>query len=258
MNAFKLAKAVLAKRMGNAYANEQADAGLPFGARVGSLVTLKINPFLRAVGSLVGMPQASQRVMGVSKLHVDLNGHAYRFYTALGDADNEPESFLQIYTDGAGKVVEMTYFRRMVRIIPETSEEQDAFLGEDSAGLGQSTFSIERAQMDGVDLGPGVVEQAFGGNGAITYDRAVGDSAAEFVAPFRGTENRIDDARGDHGLRQDIVFMPYQRTLAGGATEQLLISTEIVRDRNGDENAREIHVDFMVGLVLGANDVLVQ
>lgn len=256
MNAFKLAKAVVAKRLGSA--DESADAGLPFAARIGSVVTLKINPFLRAQGSLVGMPSASQRVVGVSKLHVDLNGRAYRLYTALGDADSAAKSFLQVYTDGSGAVLEVIYFRRMVRIIPETAEEQDAFLGEDPGGLGQSTFAIERDQMQGLDLGPGVVEAAFGNDASITYDRAAGESYNDFVAPFRGTENRIDDAAGASGLHQDIVFMPYQRTLAGGATEQLLISTEIVRDRNGDENAREIHVDFMVGLVLTTNDFMVQ
>ncbi len=52
--------------------------------------------------------------------------------------------------------------------------------------------------------------------------------------------------------------MPYARALNGGAQEQLLICTEIVSDRDGDAGAREIHVDFMIGLALTPDGVLVQ
>lgn len=258
MNVFKLAKAVVSKQMGIVQVDASADKGLPYGARIGSVVTLKTNPFLRAQGSLVGLPQPFQSVVGVSRLHVELNGQAYRLYTALGDDDSGLKSFLQIYTDANTAVLEVVYFRRMTRLIPQSTQEQDAFLGEHPDGLGQLTFSIQKAQMQHLDLGAGVVETAFGGDEEIVYDRAVGGGNSNFVAPFKGFENRIENAAGSKGLHQDITFMPYQRTLAGGATEQLLISTEVVSDRNGDENAREIHVDFMVGLVLNANDFLVQ
>lgn len=257
--ALRHAKAFVHKRIGGAdgTANATADAGAPLGAAVGSLLTLKVNTFLRASGSLVGLPPASNRVVSISRLRVPLDGAVHRLYTSRGDAGGD-ESFVQVWTDAEGEPCEIAYFRRLLRLIPTTAEEQAAFMGEGGQGLGQTTFGVARAQVEGLGLDPALIEAAFGEAEGLEYTRCAGDETVDFIAPYSGVENRIDDRSGETGLRQDIVFMPYRRTLPTGQEEQLLISTEIVRDRNGDAGAREIHVDFMVGLVLTKEGVVVQ
>ena len=257
MNPFTLAKAVIEKRIAGP-TEKSTDTGVPFQARIGSLVTLKASPFLRAFGSLAGTPSASQTVKSISKLHVPMSGNAHRLYTSRGDGADETEEFLQIYSDIHGEIQELVYFRRLARIYPQTDDEQLAYMGEDSQGLGQTTFSLSLEQMQGIDWVAPTLKDAFGEVGSLEFQRCAGDSSIEFVAPFSGTENRIDDSTGEHGLHQKIVFMPYRRLLAGGSEEQLLVETEIVTDRNGDASQREIHVDFMIGLVLSALDVVVQ
>ena len=103
------------------------------------------------------------------------------------------------------------------------------------------------------------MNQAFpaGDEPALQYTRAAGSAEVPHVQPFRGSENRVDDTQGVNGLRQEVVFMPYELTLAGGAREQLLICTEILKEQDGQAQ-REIHVDFMVGLVLSSTDVTIQ
>ena len=257
MNPFALAKAVVEKRL-SASTTTSAVEGTPFNARIGSLITLKASPFLRAFGSLTGTPSASQTVKSISKLHIPMNGNAHRLYTSRGDGADDSEEFLQIYSDANGEAQELVYFRRLVRIYPQTEEEQRAYMGEDSEGLGQTTFALSLEQMQGIGWVAPMLRDSFGDADSLEYQRCAGDASIEFVAPFRGTENRIDDASGEHGLHQEIVFMPYRRMLTGGSQEKLLVETEIVTDHDGDTNAREIHVDFMIGLVLSTLDVVVQ
>lgn len=238
-----------------------ADAGVPLGGRVGGSISLDAAPFLLATDSLVPAPNALVQIEAISRLRsADLQGAVHRLYTACGDGGDGgdgPECFLQIYTDPAGEARELVYYHRILRLFPASAQEQAAFLGEDGAGLGQTTFTLHREQFDGLGLPQALVERAFGEGDTIEYTRSAGSPAQEHIAPFRGTENRLDDSLGRNGLRQDVVFMPYRRSVAGGGEEQLLICTEIVQEQDGDTSRREIHVDFMVGLVLGADFVAV-
>jgi hypothetical protein len=230
------------------------------GARFGSLLTRKASTFLRAPGTLLAVPALSARAVAISRLHSPIDGEIHRLYTACGDAGEtgpDTRAFVQLYTHG-DEILEAVYFRRLLRWYPTTDDDQQAFLGENGAGLGTANFSILREQLGDLGLDEALLAQAFGEAESIDFERAAGTPQDDWVAPYRGTERRINDAHGDTGLRQDVVFMPYARTLAGGAQEQLLISTEIVSDRDGDTAAREIHVDFLIGLPLSHDGVLVQ
>lgn len=253
--AIQRARAILDKRSDAAPVT--ADASVPLGGRVGGLITFKVSPFLRAGNSLVQAPDSLVQILSVSRLRTQLQGAVHRLYTERGDGGQGGESFLQIYTDAAGEAQELVYFQRILRMIPGSVEEQAAFLGEGDVGLGQSTFSLYKAQFEGLGLPEMLVNTAFGSEESIEYTRCVGDASQEFIKPFKGSETRIDDNVGHNGLKQDVVFMPYRRTLAGGGEEQLLICTEILQEQDG-ATTREIHVDFMVGLVLTKEGVTVQ
>jgi hypothetical protein len=98
----------------------------------------------------------------------------------------------------------------------------------------------------------------FGKDEGVDYQREAGNADAEFVPPFSGTETRIDDAAGMSGLEQEMYFMPYVRQLAGAGPEYLLITTEIVRSVNGDASKRGIHVDFVIGIPVEQERVVIQ
>lgn len=258
-DALRLGRAVVQKHVGGGQ-TPTADANVPMGAHIGALMTLKVNTFLRAQGSLVGIPPATSRVVAISRLRTPVEGQVHRLYTACGDSGEvgaDGRAFLQVYTAGTD-IREIVYFRRLIRLYPTTNDDQVAFLGEDGAGLGNISFSVYRSQLAGLQLDESVLAQAFGDAESIDFTRTAGSSDQDWIEPYRGTENRINDAQGNTGLHQDVVFMPYARALNGGAQEQLLICTEIVSDRDGDAGAREIHVDFMIGLALTPDGVLVQ
>lgn len=256
MKSLQLAKAVAGKRWFGG--EDQADAGLPMGAKVGSLLSFKVGPFLRATGSLVARPDSRAQVVSISRVRVPIAGAIHRLYSVRGDASGDaPEAFVEVFSDEHGVVQELTYYRRLLRLIPATAEEQAMYTGEAGQGLGQATFTVWREQLSGL-CEEAALDAVFGGEDQVEYVRSVGSGSVEFVAPYQGIENRIDDKTGEHGLQQEVVFMPYERTLDGGAIEKLLISTEIVKDRDGDAGAREIHVDFMVGLSLTKEDVMIQ
>lgn len=242
-------------------APKTADAGVPMGARVGSLLTFKVAPFLRASDSLVPALKAGetqQQIVSISRLRVPMKGAVHRFYVMRGDDGVGDERFLQVFTDAAGEVKELVYFDRLLRLIPQSRDEQDAYMGANQQGLGCASFSLYRSQFDGLDIDEAQLARAFGDADTLVYERCVGDASVEFMEPFRGVENRIDDSVGERGLRQQVVFMPYRRQLAGGGEEQLLVSTEVIQDQDGDAGRRELHVDFMVGLVLTKEGVMVQ
>jgi hypothetical protein len=255
-NALQLATAVAGKRFGR---EQAADTAAPLGARIGSVLSFKIGPFVRASGSLVVQPQHLERVVSISRLRVPIDGAIHRLYTSRGDADTETaEAFVEVYSDAGGAVQELAYYRRLLRLIPTSADDQAAYTGESGQGLGQATFSLWQQQMSGVGLDQRVIEEAFAQSETIEYLRSAGEPGVEFIPPYVGIENRIDESSGATGLRQEVVFMQYERTLSGGSVEKLLISTEVVKDRNGDVGAREIHVDFMAGLALAKEDVMVQ
>jgi hypothetical protein len=50
-------------------------------------------------------------------------------------------------------------------------------------------------------------------------------------------------------MRQNVHFMPYERTLPDGNEERLLISFEVVESLDGQDKP-QVHIDFMVGINL--------
>jgi hypothetical protein len=242
---------------------QREDANLPLKARIGSVVTLQKTPLIRAQtqGSLLELPAEDESlIVAISRLQTNLNGELLRYYINLGD-DKATEKFLQIYVDTNGAIREIWYCSGLSRIIPETSEDQAAFTGSAGYGLGDRAFTLWRQQLEEVGLDSLTLDTAFGEQDALTYQRDAGDPQLEFLAPFRGTETRIDNAEGTAGLQQEVIFMPYSRNLGGeesGQREILLISTEIVESENGDRNKRSIHVDFMIAIPIDVERLVVQ
>ena len=250
------AKADVAKKFGNPTAPmEREDDNLPFGVRVGSLVTLSASPFLRAEGALVTQPPLMATVQAISRVRMRLDGALYRLYLSKGDTVTDKESYIQMYVDNSGNIQEMHYFDRVLRMYPDTPESIAAFTGKTESGLGQMEFSLWREQMAELGYPDSVLDHAFGNTSELVYTR-LAQSDRSYVRPFEASENRIDDSHGNEGLRQKILFMPYGREL-GATTEHLMIATEIVTDQNGN-SVDDVHVDFMVGLPLSAHDIRIQ
>lgn len=257
-DAIKYAKGAIAKRQEPAA--PKADAGLPLGARIGGVVNLQASSFIRACanGSLVEMFNGKNvLITAISRVRLAADGTMYRYYFSTGDSGSEPERFLQVFKDAQGNVVEALFCTTLTRIIPESIEEQKAFTGEDGYGLGQKMYSLGRDDLIAAGVAEHVLTTALGDAEMIEYWRDIGDREAEFVYPLSGTETRIDDDEGIRGLEQDIVFMPYARDIGDGR-EYLLISTEIVKSRDGDPNKRQIHVDLMVGIPLELDRINIQ
>ncbi len=235
------------------------DAGLPLGARLGSLVQLQVSPVIRSQGngSLIGTPaDGDTRILAVSQIKLQLEGGLYRFYLAKGEQDAR-EKFLQMYCDEQGDVAEILYCTQLARVIPETAEDQDAYTGVAGAGLGEHDYALWREQLADT-LSEQQLRQVFGDAERIDYRRDIGAPDAAFVAPLRGTETRIDDAAGMQGLRQEIHYMPYVRDLPGGGKEYLVITTEIIASVNGDGGKRGIHVDFVIGIPVERERIVLQ
>jgi hypothetical protein len=237
----------------------RADDGLPLGARIGSLVHMQHSPIIRAQanGSLIALPgDGDTRVLAVSQLRLEPKTELYRLYLVKGDDDGH-EKFLQLFCGSDGQIAEILYCTQLARVIPESKEDQEAYTGAAGYGLGDAGYTLWREQLAGM-LSEFDLASVFGTLERLDYTRDAGAREAAFVAPFRGQEIRIDDAQGKHGLRQDLVFMPYVRQLASGEREYLLITTEIVESRDGDNSRRGIHVDFVIGIPMEAERIVVQ
>jgi hypothetical protein len=237
----------------------RADDGLPLGARIGSLVQMQHSPIIRAQanGSLIAMPgDGDTRVLAASQVRLEPKTELYRFYLVKGDEDGK-EKFLQVFCGPDGQVAEILYCTQLARVVPETAEDQDAYTGEAGYGLGDAGYTLWREQLADM-LSPADLSSVFGERDRIDYTRDAGARAAAFVSPFRGQEIRIDDAQGKHGLRQALYFMPYVRLLASGEREYLLITTEIIESVDGDTSKRGIHVDFVIGIPMEPERIIVQ
>lgn len=259
-DAFNFAKKGVAKHGDAPTAlTERVDAGLPLGARIGAMLTMQMSPLIRANanGSLVAMPAtADALIKAVGRVRLNLEGNLHRFYLDLEDQDCEQERFLQVYTNAPGTVAEILYCTRLTRIIPETKEEQDAFTGEGGVGLGVKTYTLWKTQLEELGLSASALQLVFGDTDHIEYTRDTG-GLDDFKPPYVGSETRVDDTNGEHGLKQKIYFMPYVRGIGGGL-EYLLITTEIVESQDGDTSRRSIHVDFMIGIPMELERVTVQ
>lgn len=249
----------MADKRGVLDGEQRADDGLPLGARIGSLLKIQQSPLIRAQanGSLIAMPgDAEDRVLAVSQVRLEPRTELYRLYLATG-GDEGHEKFLQIFCAPDGRIAEILYCTQLARVIPETAEDQDAYTGAAGYGLGDAGYTLWREQLADL-LSPAELASVFGDSDRLDYTRDAGTPEAAFVQPFRGQEIRIDDAQGKHGLRQQLWFMPYVRLLASGEREYLLITTEIVESVDGDAGKRGIHVDFMIGIPMEQERIIVQ
>lgn len=260
---YSYAEKWLGARNGHQLAAHKEDLNLPLAARIGSLIQLQQTPLIRALtqGSLIALPgQDESLIRAISRIQINLSGSLYRYYLNVGD-DQDAEKFLQMYVDSAGSVTEVLYCSRLLRLIPQSSEDQEAYLGQAGYGLGDLSYTLWRAQVQELGMAEASLAAIFGELDSVIYQRDIGDPQLHFVAPLQGTETRIDDAAGVHGLQQEIVFMPYSRALGSGADAQreiLLISTEIVQSVDGDSSRRGIYVDFMVGIPVELDRLVVQ
>jgi hypothetical protein len=257
-DAFKYVQGIAAKH-GMDSGEQREDKGLPLGGRIGGLLKMQMTPFIHAStsGSLMAIPeQGESLIRAISRVNLNMAGSLYRYYLATGDNDDK-EAYLQLYQDQDGKVAELMYCTRLTRIIPETADEQEAYLGEAGYGLGDQNYTLWREQLAELGMDEADQKSVFGDADSLVYQRDAGDPHAEFYPPFKGMETRIDDAAGQHGLKQEIAFMPYARDIQG-VPEYLLINTEIVMSQDGDGSRRGIHVDFMIGLPLEADRVVIQ
>jgi len=249
-----------AKRRDDSDAPPPEDRSLPLGARIGSLVSVQMSPLLRAsaAGSLVTLPEAEDtRILAISQFQLSMTGVLYRYYLAKGDDDSQ-EKFLQLYVDQHGEVKEILYCTQLVRVIPTTAEDQDAYTGAAGYGLGDMNFSLWRSQLDASGIDRPELASAFGEQEVLEFERDAGNPEQDFLPPFAGTETRIDDASGMAGLKQQLFFMPYARQLGDGSKEFLLITTEILQSVNGNAGKRGIHVDFVVGIPVEQERLVIQ
>ncbi|MFL6709754.1 MAG: hypothetical protein ACJ8HI_16255 [Massilia sp.] len=255
-DAFSYTRAMAARQ--GVGASTRADEALPLGARIGSVVQLQVSPVIRAqsAGSLIAMPGAGDtRVLAVSQIRLEPAVAFFRLYLATGDAKAD-EKFVQVFSGDDGAVAELLYCTQLARIVPETAEDQDAFMGTAGYGLGESSYTLWREQLAGM-LDEAALAAAFGDGDSLVFSRDAGGGAA-FVQPFTGQEVRIDDVQGRQGIKQELYFMPYVRELAGGGREYLLITTEIIQSVDGDSSKRGIHVDFVIGIPMEQERITVQ
>lgn len=245
------------------HAAQREDANLPLSARIGSVITLQKSPLIRAIsqGSLITMPDEGETLIrAISRIQTALSGNLYRYYLHVGD-DQHAEKFLQLYASATGEISEVLYCSRLLRLIPQSVEDQEAYLGEAGYGLGDSSYTLWRNQLEEMGKDEADLSAIFADADSLVYQRDAGSANEAFVAPFRGIETRIDDAAGSHGLQQEIVFMPYSRMLGGeigGQRESLLISTEIIESEDGDRARRGIFVDFMIAIPVELERLVVQ
>ena len=255
---FSYVRAVAANK-GVTKGETRADDDVPLGARIGSVVQVQMSPIIRAQanGSLIAMPAAADtRILAVSQIRLQPDTELYRLYLDKGDADAQ-EKFLQVFCGDDGKVAEVLYCTQLARVIPETADDQDAYTGVAGYGLGDAGYTLWREQLADM-LGAQELATVFGESDRLDYTRDAGGREAQFVSPFKGRETRIDDAQGQHGLRQQMYFMPYVRKLADGGREYLLITTEIVESVDGDAGKRGIHVDFVIGIPMEQERIVIQ
>jgi hypothetical protein len=254
---FSYVRGIAAKK-GVAPGEARMDEGMPLDARIGSVVQMQHSPIIRAQadGSLIAMPEAGDtRILAVSQMRLQPDTTLYRLYLDKGDQDAK-EKFLQVFCGDDGKVAEILYCTQLARVVPETADDQDAYTGQAGCGLGDPGYTLWREQLADM-LGEAELAAVFGDGERLDYVRDAGGDAA-FVQPFHGREIRIDDAQGMHGLRQELYFMPYVRELAGGGREYLLITTEIIESVDGDSSKRGIHVDFVIGIPMEQERILIQ
>jgi hypothetical protein len=254
MSLLQLGKRIFEKRI--APAKDAAadlprqDLGLPYGAQLGSLVTVPRASFAILDGSLLRVPASAQmqvQAIGRVRLDADPSLEIFRFYTEVGDRHTDAgQGFVQVLAR-EGQPVEAIYYQQLCRLTPTTPEEQEAYQGH-GFGLGELCYNIGADQLALCSLTPDQITTLLAGAESLEYQRDT-PATDDYVRPYTAVENRLDDRAGLKGMRQKMHFMPYVRTLPDGNRENLLISFEVVESVDGSR-APAVHVDFLVGLRL--------
>jgi len=200
-DAFKYVKGIASKHgVGNETAPE--DQGFAAGSTHRQRIKYAKTPFVHAStnGSLMAIPEENDCIIkAISRVNLDMSGSLYRYYLETGDKGNT-EKFLQVYQNDQREVSEIMYCTRLTRIIPETEEDQEAYLGTAGYGLGDKSYTVWREQLADLGWDQSDLENVFGDSDNIEFKRDAGDPSKEFVTPFKGVETRIDDREGMHGL----------------------------------------------------------
>jgi hypothetical protein len=261
MSLWKLATAAAADTTARAKAAIEPkvptqDTNLPLGGRIGGYMKVNGSSIFTAetLGSFVAAPSIGEvKIAAISR--VRLQGWPeelglFRYYLATGDGTDK-ERYIQVMTR-KGKAEEVVYFTSFAKLYPDTAETLKYYSGElgNDEGLGGREWAFTRDDLKGL-LSESQFASIPQGQTEVVWQRAIGD--AEYVRPVHGFENRIDDAVGDKGLRQEVFCMPYQRVLEGGLVEHLFIELEVVKSHDGKKED-DVHVDFMVGIPLSISD----
>lgn len=238
---------------------ERVDVGLPFGARIGSLLNLPRTQFALLTGSLLVVPKSAQLPI-VAASRVRLDGAAdvalFRLYTDTGvDRCGVGASFLQVLcaNDNVDDIREIAYYQFLDRTYPVTDEEQAPFRGE-GFGLGESDFEMGDEQLANIPHVAGQLADLLGGSDSLRFTRDT--PGGRYVKPYQAEETRMDDSIGQAGLLKQQCFMPYLRVLADNQPERLLISFDNVLSMDG-KPAQAAYVDYLAGITLDRNKVKV-
>ena len=256
ISALRYAKAHLAPASG---AEGQADAAAPLGARIGALLRYQRAPLIRAraAGSLFDMPAEEQDVVrAISHVRLDLSGSLWRLFTQVGNVLDDDDRFLQVLVDRQGGIVDALACSRLTGFIPSASDVA-LFRGDGGTGLGAQSYSLGADQLVSAGVPSDVLSAALGERDRLDFLRDV-DSQAEFVAPFAGTEVRIDDADGTRGQNARVWFMPYVRNLADGSPEYLLIQMSAVDSRDGDPSRRAVLVGMWIAIPMEKERITIE
>jgi hypothetical protein len=234
-----------------------APTDVPFGAKIGATLRFPIDDIIKTSESngLVIPPDVeNDTIQRIGRLRVDGVGDFYRFF--VNKKDDNPQ-FIQLYKNNRGSLVEATYYSQIASFIPETSEEQDLFVGANGCGLGDISYDLSKSFV--LENGPIENNSA---NRSFSYDDSInfyreGPSQADFLAPFEGVEIQSTDDSGEHGLKQRVWFSMYQRGLNNGQHENLLVATQLVESVDGDDSRRSITVAFYSGIPIDHHHIFV-
>lgn len=236
-----------------------ADQAAPLNARIGGIVQYQQAPFLKALaaGTLFDLPNGEagkSPIRALSHVRLEAAGSIWRLHEVLGDPLNDDSRFIQLYVNEQGELVEALACSRLASYVPDP-DELPYLIGEAQAGLGDQEYTLDRDTLRGCGLTEAELTAVLADAQTLVYTRDIQGQA--YVAPLQGTETRIDDPAGQHGLQADIWFMPYTRTLRDGSVEYLLIQLYKVLSQDGNADRQAVYVQIWVGIPLEKERVTV-
>ncbi|WP_321967077.1 DUF2491 family protein [Burkholderia cepacia] len=237
----------------------RVDVGLPLNAQIGALLDLPRAEFAVLSGSLLTVPKAGQMpIVAVSRIRFARTDEytLFRFYTDLGaDRTAGGQRFLQLLVNASdlADIRDITYYQFLCRQFPVSDDEQAPFRGE-GFGLGERNYDMAEDLLATMPHVCGAIGALLAGSDAIRFTRD--SSGPEYVRPYAGQENRLDDPVGEKGMTKQVSFMPYVRNLEGGRQERLLITFDYVETLDG-RPAQAVYVDYLAGLTIDRNKIRV-